>query len=94
MDTPVAGGGAAVTVTLALPVFAPEEAETVKDPPATLPAVNIPEEETVPPPLTDQVNAGDATVLPNGSAAVAVNCCVPFVVTLAEAGFTLTLVRV
>ena len=51
-------GGALVTVTLAVPFTLPLDAVTVNGPPAVEPAVNSPEALMVPPPDTDQVNAG------------------------------------
>jgi hypothetical protein len=93
IDIPVGGGGTAEIVTLAVPVWPPEEAVTVNGPPVTLPAANNPDEEIVPPPFTAHVNATEAIALPNWSAAVAVNCCVPFVATVAVAGVTVTFVR-
>jgi hypothetical protein len=54
----VVSTGAAVTVTLAVPVTLPLVAVTVKGPPAVEPAVNKPEALMLPPPLTDQVNVG------------------------------------
>ena len=50
-------GGAAVTVTLAVPFTPPLAAVTVKVRP-TVVAVNRPDELIDPPPLTDQVNDG------------------------------------
>src|SRR2546425_516109 len=52
------GGGWLGMVTLAVPILAPLVAVTVKGPPELAPAVNRPEEEIVPPPLTDQVKIG------------------------------------
>jgi len=57
--------GAAVTVTLAVPLTLPLAAFTVKGPPAVEP-VNNPDELMEPPPLTDQVNVGCGLIgLPN-----------------------------
>ena len=54
-----------------------------------------PVELTVPPPDTDQVKAGwVASAVANWSRAVAVNCCVAEVLTVALAGVTSTLDRV
>src|SRR5579863_1508258 len=93
IDTPVGGGGVDEIVTFAVPVWPPVLAVTVNGPPVALPAVNNPDEEIVPPPFADHVNAADAIALPNWSAAVAVNCCVPLVTTVALAGVTATLAR-
>ena len=58
--------GRLMTVTLAVPFRVPLVAVTVKGPPAVEPAMNKPDELMVPPPLTDQVNAGCGLIgLPN-----------------------------
>ena len=49
---------AAVTVTDAVPLTLPLAAVTVNGPPAAEPAVNSPDAEIVPPPLTVQVKVG------------------------------------
>src|SRR5436305_780639 len=86
--------GAAVTVTLAVPLTLLLAAATVKGPPAVEPAVNSPELLMVPPPLTDQVNAGCGVIgLPNGSRPVAVNCCGLPTCTEALAGESAIVVR-
>ena len=68
-----------LTVMLALPLIAPDEALTEKGPPAVEPAVNRPLLERVPPPVVAQVKLGDVIDWPNWSAEVAENCCVPLV---------------
>ena len=50
--------GGAITTTLAMALTVPLVAVTVKGPPAVVPAVNDPDALIIPPPLTDQVNAG------------------------------------
>ena len=60
-----------------------------------MPAVNSPLPSMVPPPLTPHVKAGcGMSAAPYWSLAVAVNCCVPFAETLADAGETLMLVSI
>ena len=79
----------AVTVTLAVPFTLPLVAVTVNGPPALEPAVNRPEGLIEPPPLTDHVKEGCGLIgWPNWSLAVALNCCVAAVWTVAEVGDT------
>jgi hypothetical protein len=86
--------GKPVTVTLAVPLTVPLVAITVKGPPAVEPAVNRPPVLIVPPPLTDQVNAGCGVIgWPNWSTPVAENCAVLPVWTEALAGATVIVVR-
>ena len=81
-------GGAALTVTLAVPLTPPLAAVTVNGPPGVV-AVNRPARLIDPPPLTDQVNDGwELSGLPNWSRPVALNCWVPPLGTEALAGTT------
>src|SRR3954447_22376502 len=89
----VGGWLAAVTVTWAVPLTALLVAVTVKGPP-TVVAVKSPLALMVPPPETIQLKPGCmVTGLANWSRAVALNCCVLPVVTLAVGGVTTMLVR-
>src|SRR6185436_8210119 len=84
-----------VTVTWAVPLTAPLVAVTVWGPPAVPPAVKRPAVSMVPPPETIQVKLGWlVSAVVNWSCAVAVNCWVAFVATLALAGATTMLVSV
>ena len=88
-------GALLLTVTEPVPWrLEPESAAvTVKGPPAVPPAVKTPLESTMPPPLTLHVKVGcDAIAAPNWSFRLAVNACVPFGATVADAGLTATLV--
>ena len=88
-------GALLLTVTEPVPWrLEPESAAvTVKGPPAVPPAVKRPLESTVPPALTLHVKVGcDAIAAPNWSFRLAVNACVPFGATAADAGLTATLV--
>src|SRR5438132_13699159 len=81
--------GVAMIVTPAIPLTPPLEAVTVKGPPAVPPAVKSPLVLMLPPPLTVQLNDGwAASATPNWSGAVAVNCCVAPVDTVALDGLT------
>src|SRR5687768_16530377 len=85
------GGFPLWTFTTAVPAFPPAVAVRVCGPPAVRPAVNRPLVEIVPPPVTDQVNAGAGTMaLPNWSIAEAVNWEVPPTFTPALGGETAT----
>ena len=82
-----------VTVTLAEPLTLPLVAVTVNGPPAVEPAVNRPAALIVPPPPTDQVNAGGGLIgWPNWSRPVAPKCARPSIATEAVAGDTLIVV--
>ena len=90
----VVSTGAALTVTLAVPLTLPLDAVTVKGPPAVAPAVNNPDALMVPPPFTDQAKVGCGLIgLPNWSNPVAVNCCLPPVATEALLGATVIVVK-
>ena len=83
-----------MTVTLAVPLTLPLVAVTVNGPPAVEPAVNRPAVLIVPPPLTDQVNAGCGVIgWPNWSRPVAVSCWVLPVCTGALAGAIMIVAR-
>ena len=83
-----AGGATFVTITVALPEMAPLVACTVLlNVPVAAPAVNKPVDEMVPPRPTDQTGMIGMT-LPLASRPTAVNCCVPFVCTVAGFGVT------
>src|SRR5207244_218053 len=81
-------------VTLAVP-WTPEPgslAVTVKGPPALPPAVKRPLVSMAPPPVTVQLKVGcEAMAMANWSLSVAVNACVAFGSTVADAGLTVTL---
>jgi hypothetical protein len=84
-----------VTVTVAVLLWPPLEAVTVYGPPAALPAVKSPLGLIVPPPVTVHANPGwVANAVPNWSLALAVNCWVAPLPTLALAGDTAMLVAV
>ena len=85
------GGGAGVTVTIALPLIAPLVTLTMKGPPAVV-ALKSPVEPIAPPPFTDHVNVGYGNgVLPAPSLATSVNCWSWPDTTIAVAGVTVML---
>jgi hypothetical protein len=81
------------TLTLAVALVLPLVAVIVYGPPVELLAVNTPEAEIEPPPLTVHENAGcDDKLLPNWSVPIAVNCVVDAGATDAFDGLTDALV--
>ena len=80
-------------LTVAVPTTPLALAEIVA-PVCTLPAVNNPLEEIVPPASTDQPTDAGVNVAPNWSVAAAANCCVCPDGTIADPGLTLTAIVV
>jgi hypothetical protein len=91
--TTIVASGPGVTMTVAVPVTPLHVTVTVfVKVPATVPAVKTPVEELiVPPPLaTDQVSPSTLTAFPSSSVPVTVNCCVPPMARVADAGVTVS----
>jgi hypothetical protein len=91
--TVIVASGPGVMMIVAVPVIPLHVTVTVfVKVPAVVPAVNRPVDELiVPPPLaTDHVSASTLTAFPSWSVPVTVNCCVPPVARVAEAGVTVS----